>query len=145
MILRLSRRRRRGFTLMEVLLVLVILVILGSMVGVFLSGAKKRAFVDAAKTQMAMIGDAVQGYSVDVGTFPSSQQGISALVQAPADLKNPAKWRGPYLSGKQVPVDPWGNPYGYSSDGESFRIWTVGANGQDEGGSGGDDIAFTGQ
>ena len=140
-----TSRRRRSFTLMEVLLVLVILVILGSMVGVFLSGARKRAFVDAAKTQMAMIGDAVQAYSTDLGTFPNSQQGLAALVQAPADLKNPAKWRGPYLSGQKLPDDPWDNPYGYSSDGESFRIWTVGANGQDEGGSGGDDLAFTGQ
>ena len=138
-----SSRRRRGFTLMEVLLVLVILVIMGSMVGVFLSKARKRAFVDTAKTQMAQLGVTVKSYEIDLGMYPSTQQGLQALLSPPADLKIPSKWRGPYLEGQQVPSDPWGNPYGYSSDGETFRIWTVGANGQDEGGSGGDDLAYS--
>ncbi len=136
-------RRRRGFTLMEVLLVLVILVILGSMVGVFISGAKKKAFEDATKAQISTFKSALQQYSLDVGTFPTSQQGLAALLQAPGDLRNPNKWRGPYLEG-QIPQDPWQNDYTYESSGGQFTIISGGANGQTENGAG-DDISMTGQ
>lgn len=140
---RMIRRRRRGFTLMEVLLVLVILVILGSVVAVSLSGARKRAFVDSAKTQLTSFKSALTAYNVDIGTYPSTQQGLAALRDAPADLRNPAKFRGPYADAS-APLDPWGNDYRYESDGQSFRVWSGGPNGQDEGGTG-DDVVLVGE
>lgn len=135
--------RRRGFTLMEILLVLVILVILGSMVGVFISGARKRAFTDAARNQLNLFKGQMEQYNLDIGAFPTAQQGLQALRQAPADLRNPAKWRGPYAGG-DIPADPWGNPYEYEGDGAAYRIWSAGPNGLSEQG-GGDDIMIVGE
>ncbi len=144
MSLRSSRtRRRRGFTLMEILLVLVILVILGSMVGVFIGGARKRAFSDAARSQLNMFKGQLEQYYTDIGAFPTSQQGLGALRVMPADLRNPAKWRGPY-AGADIPPDPWGNPYEYVSDGASYQMWSGGPNGISEQG-GGDDIMVVGE
>jgi general secretion pathway protein G len=135
--------RRRGFTLMEVLLVLVILVILGSMVGVFIQGARKRALEDAAKTQMGMLKSALQQYNTDIGSFPTSEQGLMALIAAPGDLRNPAKWRGPYLE-NEIPMDPWDHDYFYESSGTEFMIMSGGSNGVVENG-GGDDISMQGR
>lgn len=137
------KRRRRGFTLMEVLLVLVILVILGSMVGVFIQGARKRAFEDAARTQMGLLKGALQQYNMDVGTFPTTEQGLMALISPPGDLRNPAKWRGPYLE-NEIPLDPWGADYMYESSGTQFTIMSGGGNGMLENG-GGDDVTVQGQ
>lgn len=138
-----SRSRRRGFTLMEILLVLVILVILGGMVGVFIGGARTRAFNDAAQTQLNMFKGQLEGYYLDVGSFPTSQQGLGALRVAPADLRNPQKWRGPY-AGADIPADPWQNPYEYTGDGATYQIWSSGKNGINEQG-GGDDIMISGE
>ena len=122
-------RRRRGFTLMEVLLVLAILVILGSFVTVGYIRLQKNANIDAAKSQITMLEDAVQHYSLAVGTVPTTQQGLEALRVAPADLKNPAKWSGPYLE-KDLPLDPWGGQYQYEQlNAEEFRIWSNGPDG----------------
>lgn len=137
------RGRRRGFTLMEILLVLVILVILGSMVGVFIGGARKRAFTDAARSQLNMFKGQMEMYQTDVGSFPTSQQGLVALRQPPADLRNPAKWRGPY-AGADIPADPWGNPYEFQGDGVTYQIWSAGPNGISEQG-GGDDVMVVGE
>ena len=87
------RRRRVGFTLMEVLLVLAILVILGSMVGVFFIGTQKTAYEKNALIQMGHFKSQLQLYRMDVGSYPTSLQ---ALRTPPPDLRNPAKWRGPY-------------------------------------------------
>lgn len=143
MTLRNARRPRRGFTLMEILLVLVILVILGSMVGVFISGARKRAFSDASRNQLNLFKSQLEQYYTDIGTFPTTQQGLVALRQPPGDLRNPAKWRGPYAGG-DIPADPWGNPYEYNGDGAAYSIWSYGPNGVSEQG-GGDDIALYGE
>ncbi len=125
------RGRRAGFTLMEVLLVLAILVILGSMVGVFIQGAQNRAYEDAARAQIANFETQVKMFRLDVGSFPSTNQGLESLVSQPADLKNPNKWRGPYAE-KSIPMDPWGNPFQYELVGpEQVRIWSWGADGAD--------------
>lgn len=144
MISRSSRRgRRRGFTLMEILLVLVILVILGGMVGVFVSKARSRAFQDLAKGQLQNFKGQLESYYLDIGSFPTTQQGLVALRQPPGDLRNPNKWRGPYASA-DIPADPWQNPYEYMGDGVSYQIWSAGPNGVSEQG-GGDDIAIAGE
>ena len=132
------RKTRRGFTLMEVLLVLAILVILGSLVGVSIMRMQQNANVNTARSQISMLEDVINAYAIDVGTCPTTQQGLQALVAAPSDLKNPAKWQGPYLE-KQLGQDPWGNEYQYEQTGpDQFRIWSIGK----EGASGSeDDIA----
>jgi general secretion pathway protein G len=109
----LSRRRRRGaFTLLEVLLVLAILVILGSMVTVFFARTQQGAYEKAAKAQISAFEQAIDLYRLHVGTYPSASQGLESLRVPPADLKNPAKWQGPYIK-DTIPADPWDNPYQY--------------------------------
>lgn len=120
-----SRRRRHGFTLIEVLLVLAILVVLGAIVGVNVMNAQRRAQADTAKAQISSLEGLMQQFALDVGGYPTTDQGLAALSQAPGDLRNPAKWRGPY-SDKEIPDDPWGNPYQYELQGEQIRIWSFG-------------------
>lgn len=123
------RRRRRGFTLMEVLLVLAILVILGSMVGFYIIGIQKTGYEDIARTQINMLEQQLTVYRLHVGTYPNTNQGLQSLRMPPADLSNPNKWRGPYAQ-KDIPMDPWGNPYQYELAGpEDYRIWSMGADG----------------
>jgi general secretion pathway protein G len=128
--MRKRRNARRGFTLMEVLLVLAILVVLGSMVTVGYMRLNINAQKDAARSQIGMLEEAVQHYALNIGSCPSTQQGLEALRVAPSDLKNQAKWAGPYL-GQAVPNDPWGQPYQYEQvSAEECRIWSNGPDGQ---------------
>ncbi len=128
---RMHRRRRGGFTLMEVLLVLAIIVILGSMVGIFIAQMQAGAYEDLAKTQMGMFETQLKAYRLHVGSLPNSNQGLDALMFAPTDLANPDKWRGPYSS-KEIPPDPWSNPYQYEMvSAVQYRMWSWGADGMD--------------
>jgi general secretion pathway protein G len=124
------RRARRGFTLMEVLLVLAILVILGTLVGTNFTGMFANAKISAAKAQISALEKPMELYMMDVGTYPSTQQGLQALRTQPTDLADPTKWLGPYLQ-KDIPADPWGNQYGYElmPGGRQFRIFSVGPDG----------------
>jgi general secretion pathway protein G len=125
-----KRRRSGGFTLMEVLLVLAILVILGSFVGFYMVGAQKKGYSRAAKNQISSFGQMLLGYRLDIGSYPSTSQGLQALREAPADMANTGKWDGPYAE-KSIPVDPWGNPYQYELvDADNYKIWSWGPNGQ---------------
>jgi general secretion pathway protein G len=133
-------RRRNAFTLMEILLVLAILVVLGSMVGVGYVRIQQNAMKNSAKTQVSLLEQAVKTYMLDVGSPPSSLEG---LLSAPPDLANPAKWAGPYLDKQQLPVDPWNQPYQYEIVDPtlaSFRIWS---NGPDMQPGSTDDISTT--
>jgi general secretion pathway protein G len=131
--MRRRRTRRSGFTLMEVLLVLAILVILGSMVGVFFAGMQKQGYEKAAKSQIQSFEKLLDLYRLDVGTYPTTNQGLQAVRTQPTDLSRPEKWKGPYAQ-KDIPLDPWGNPYRYeftggtmpriSSDGEDLQAGT---------------------
>lgn len=126
------RRRRRGFTLMEVLLVLVILVILGSFAGVAIRQQRKRAWVDTARAQIKMFENALDMYEMDVNNFPNTSQGLEALIALPSGLANDSRWRGPYLktNSNVVPLDPWDNPYRYSSmSAETYEIRSAGPDG----------------
>lgn len=122
-------RERAAFTLMEVLLVLVILVVLGSFaVGVF-SNTQARALVRAAQSQIGLFKTPLNTYQLDVGMYPST---LEALYSVPSDLTNPTKWGGPYL--ETIPLDPWGNPYQYQFPGNnnpnSYDVWSFGPDGQ---------------
>jgi len=120
------RSRRRGFTLMEILLVLAILVVLGSMVGVGYFKVQQGAMRNIATGQIATLKSAVNMYTLHLGTPPND---LESLIVSPPDLTNPLKWQGPYLEEDRVPEDPWNQPYQYevidASNGK-FRIWSNG-------------------
>ena len=127
------RPRRAAFTLIEVLLVLVILVILGSLVGVQMRGAQKRAQRSAAKIQVDNFDTPLGLYAQEMGNYPSTAAGLEALRTAPGEAQG-GKWNGPYLD-KAVPVDPWNHPYSYASPGrhnpDGYDVWSVGPDGVD--------------
>ena len=129
-----SRRRRRGFTLVEVLLVLVILVILGSFVVANYGNIQRKANVNAAKTQIQAFEGPLGMYRLDNGDYPQTAQGLSALWETPGDLADPDSWDGPYL-GKRVPLDPWKHDYQYEYPGQNDPntpdIWSLGQDGAD--------------
>jgi len=127
-------RRRGGFTLVEMLVVLGILVLLASMVLPRILSRQKSANVDIAKTQIhGGLKEALDLYHADCKDYPSTEEGLYALMECPPDLLDPALWKGPYLTGA-VPKDPWGNEYQYEySPGVDLdpRIWSFGPDGED--------------
>lgn len=123
-------RRRRGFTLLEVLLVLTILVILGSTVTFYFAKTQSKANARAAQVQINAIAQLLEEYHIDVGSYPSTQQGLAALRSPPADLADTTRWAGPY-GNREISADPWSRPYQYESSGDAFRIWSWGADGRD--------------
>jgi general secretion pathway protein G len=123
-------RRNKGFTLLEVLLVLAILVILASTVTFYFANTQRKANTRAARIQIHAISQLLEEYHIDVGSYPQSSDGLQALMEAPASLADSTKWGGPY-SKKQIPQDPWNREYVYESDGLSFTITSYGADGQE--------------
>lgn len=109
-----ARRNRWGFTLLELLVVMVIIGLLVGYVGPKYFSQIGKSEVKAARAQINALGKALDQFRLDSGHYPSAEQGLVALVERPA---NEAKWDGPYLS-KAVPPDPWGNPYVFIMPGE---------------------------
>lgn len=128
----LSSRRRRaaGFTLVELLLVLVILGILAAIVIPKFSGRTEAAQITAAHTQISTFGTALNSFEIDTGSYPKGQEGLTQLVVRPSDI---ASWRGPYLV-SDIPNDPWGHPYIYEYPGKlnpsGYDIVSMGPDGQ---------------
>ena len=133
---KLTQRSNRGFTLIELLIVMVILGLLASLVGPRLIGQLDSSKSKAARTQIEMVGAALDTYRLDMSRYPSTEQGIAALSEKPADVAESALWRGPYLK-KRVEKDLWGNSYVYKFPGEKsdYELSSLGADGK-EGGSG---------
>jgi len=129
-----SGKPQHGFTLIELLVVLVILGLLASLAGPkvisYLGGAKS----DSAKLQVEEFGASLDLFKLETGRYPTSQEGLQALVQAPSGLNG---WNGPYLKKKTVPKDPWGNEYHYVSPGQhgTYDLSSLGADNR-EGGEG---------
>jgi len=107
-------RSHRGFTLLELLVVMVIIGLLAAYVGPKYFSQVGKSEVKTTRAQIVGFEKALQQYRLDVGRFPSTEQGLQALVSKPATV---AKWDGPYLE-KTLPLDPWGHPYVYVSPGE---------------------------
>jgi len=129
-----SRRRRgeRGFTLVELLVVLVILVLLASIIGPRVIGYLGSSRAKTAHIQIESLVTAMELFHIDVGRYPTSTEGLSALVKSPGNI---AGWNGPYLAKGDVPQDPWGRPYLYQAgqNGGSFQIRSLGADGKEGG------------
>lgn len=123
----------RGFTLLELLVVIVIIGLLASYVGPKFFSQIGKSETTVARAQMQAFQKSLDGYRIDVGRYPSTEEGLNALRAKPATN---LKWNGPYLS-KDPPLDPWGRPYVYQSTSESdgFEISSLGKDGQ-QGGAG---------
>lgn len=140
--------RGGGFTLLEMLIVLGILVMLIALAAPRFLGAQKKADIQTAKTQIGLFRGALERYALDMKTFPTTEQGLQALITPPAGTEGTTmgdtqgtgtvagKWDGPYLNVSEIPLDPWGNPYQYRYPPERGTtdfpdIWSFGPDGQD--------------
>lgn len=141
MVMLLGKRKRQkgargesGFTLVEILVVIAIIALIMSLVGPRVLNYLGESKVKAAKIQIQSFGSALDLYNLDTGRYPSSAEGLTALVQSPGMV--PA-WNGPYLKGGVLPNDPWGKAYVYRSPGEHgpYDILSYGSDGH-EGGTG---------
>ncbi|MDO8580573.1 MAG: type II secretion system major pseudopilin GspG [Candidatus Omnitrophota bacterium] len=124
----------RAFTLIEIILVMTIIGIIAALVIPNVAGRGQEARVSAASVDVeSNIPAALDLYELDNGQYPTTEQGLAALLQAPTTSPVPGHWNGPYLKKKKVPVDPWGQPYGYTSPGihntEEFDLFSYGLDG----------------
>ena len=124
----------RGMTLIEILVVLTLIGIVMGIVGGNYLGQGEKAKQKAAKLEVEQIGQTLDLFKLEVGRYPTTQEGLQALITAPAGVSN---WNGPYWKKNTLPKDPWTNEYKYASPGQhgAYDIWSYGADGK-EGGEG---------
>ena len=122
-----SQRAARGFTLLELLVVMVIIGLLAGYVGPRFFNQIGKSEIKTARAQIDALEKALDQYRLDVGHYPTTEQGLQALQVSPGE----ARWAGPYLK-KAVPPDPWGKPYQYRQPGEhgEFDLYSFGPDGQ---------------
>ena len=127
-------RYLRGFSFIEVMVVIIILGLLSSVVGVYLFDSAEKAKADATKTQIRGLETALDLYRLHNSRYPSSEQGLKALLERPEVGLIPKNWNGPYLRGNNLPKDGWDSPFRYiSENGNEFEIISLGADGIDGG------------
>src|SRR5438128_949169 len=129
-----ARQGERGFTLVEMLMVITIIGLIMGLIGPRVLNYLSESKVEAAKIQMQSFASALDLFNLDAGRYPSTAEGLTALVRRTPGV---AAWNGPYLKGGNVPNDPWNNPYIYHAPAEhgAYDIISLGSDGQ-EGGSG---------
>jgi general secretion pathway protein G len=128
-------RSRRGFTLIEIMAVVLIIGLLSSIVGIAIFQQVDKGRVTATRAQLASLEGVLELYRMDNAHFPTTEQGLEALVHQPSSEPKPRNYPpGGYLKGGRLPLDPWGEPYHYESPGQHnehfFDLWSYGANGQ---------------
>jgi general secretion pathway protein G len=131
-------REKKAFTLIEILLVVIILSILTAMVVPNFAGRAEQARTVAARTDIeANLAMALDLYRLDAGAYPTTEQGLSALLQEPTAFPVPDNWGGPYLKKKKLPEDPWQREYQYLSPGlhneGSYDLFSFGPDGMESG------------
>ena len=131
------RRSEAGFTLIELMVVIIILGLLAAIVMPRIVGETDKARYGTAQAQIRILEDALKRYKLDSGLFPTTEQGLEALVQKPTTGSLPRSWpEGGYLDKQEVPLDPWGNPYIYISPGQhspDYDLKSLGADGLEGG------------
>jgi len=128
-----SRSARSAFTLIELLVVIAIIATLAAVVAPAVFRHVSDAKTEAARSQLEIFALALDSYRLDNDSYPTSEQGLSALRTIPETGEHPRNWRGPYLR-KEVPLDPWGRPYVYLAPGKenptSYDCYTLGRDGK---------------
>jgi general secretion pathway protein G len=126
-------RQRSGFTLLELVVVIIVLGLLAGIVAPQIINRLSEAKSTTARTQIELLSVALDGYRLDNGSYPTTEQGLAALREKPTRAPVPANWRGPYLR-KGVPLDPWGRAYLYRAPGEknpgAFDLESLGRDGK---------------
>lgn len=134
-----SKQRRKseaGFTLVELMVVIVIIGLLATVVAINVLPSQERAMVEKTKADIAVLEQALESYKLENFNYPTTEQGLQALVAAPANMQNPERYReGGYI--RRLPKDPWGADYRYAAPGThgAVDIYSLGADGK-EGGEG---------
>ena len=127
-----QHQKSAGFTLIEMLVVLVIIGLLAGLVGPRLFGKVDSSKVQTAQTQVKMLKGALESMRLDIGRFPTPGEGLALLNNMPQDPSVGSRWHGPYLE-DTLPLDPWGNPYQYGvpgANGQPFALFSFGADGK---------------
>lgn len=123
----------RGITFIEVLVVMIILALIAGIIGTELLGEAEKAKVNATKIQMRSLDAALSLYRLHNSAYPTTEQGLDALMRRPEVGRIPRDWQGPYLRGNRTPGDGWKNEFIFVSDGRDFTIVSLGADGQEGG------------
>ncbi|MBX3418057.1 MAG: type II secretion system major pseudopilin GspG [Pirellulaceae bacterium] len=126
--------KRSGMSLLEILIVLSILAVLIAIVAPRILGSQKKADIKSTRLQIANVEEALKLYAADNRTFPSTEEGLLALMVKPDDEKRARSWDGPYFDGEETPSDPWGNEFRYeyppTKNKRDFPdIWSLGPDG----------------
>lgn len=124
-----GKSKRRGFTLLELMIVIVILGLIAGLVGLKLIKRGEEAKLTVTKVQMKNLEDALNLYKLHNSRYPTTEQGLKALVEKPDVDPIPKNWKGPYI--EKVPTDAWGNEFIYVSDGKHFTLISPGPDGEE--------------
>jgi general secretion pathway protein G len=128
-----TRTARRGFTFLEIMLVVMIIGLLAAVVGPRIVGQGQKARMRTTAIAIKSMGTALKQYELDLGTFPSTSDGLAALITRPNGVDD-KMWAGPYIEEDSVPKDAWNHPYGYRyppQEGQFFDLYSIGPDGQE--------------